>query len=463
MAQRETWTTRLGFILAAVGSAVGLGNIWGFPFQAGRNGGAAFLLVYLVVVLLVGLPAMLMEFVVGRRSKKNPVDAFRELGYGSWTFAGALTAFIAFWILSFYSVVGGWVIRYLVGSVTGAYFGGTEVGNYFLSIAMGPDAVAFHALFMLLSVGIVALGVSDGIERATKLMVPSVVVLLVGIAVWAATLTNAGAGYDFYLSPDLGEVQWGTVIPYAVGQAFFTLSLGMGAMITYASYLGEDDSLPADGGIIVVLNTLVGVLAGFVVFPVLFHYDPSIDLSGAGGSGTAFTTLSSAFAGLGGVGRVLASVFFFVLLIAALSSSISLLEVVTSYVLDNTDYERSSVSVGAGSAVFLFGLPAALGLNWLGLQNASGIDTLTWYNDIAYNLLLPLSVLAVAVFVGWVYGRDALDEIRRGSGTANWFDVTWLWFVRLVVPAGILFTLVLGVQTLLVNAQVLAGPVFEFG
>ncbi|MFC7046453.1 sodium-dependent transporter [Halobacteriaceae archaeon GCM10025711] len=457
MAERETWTTRLGFILAAVGSAVGLGNIWGFPFQAGRNGGAAFLIVYLVVVLLIGLPAMLSEFVVGRRGRKNPIDAIAELGHREWSFAGGIGAFAAFWILAFYSVVGGWVIRYVYGTATGAYFGSTGAGEYFMSIAMGWDAVALHALFLLLTFGIVAFGIEHGIERATKLMVPSIVVLLLGIGIWASTLSNAGVGYEFYLAPDLGELtaNLGSIIPYAVGQAFFTLSLGMGAMITYASYLGEDDSLPADGSIIVVLNTFVGVLAGFVVFPVLFHFDPQIDLAGAGGAGTAFTTLGAAFAGLGTSGRVLGFVFFLVLLLAALSSSISLLEVVTAYLIENSNYSRVQVAGTLAGVIFLFGVPSATGI--FGMD---GLTTLTWYNDIAYNLILPISVLALSIFVGWVVGHDSLDEIRQGSTVSRAFDVTWLWFVRLVIPGAVLFTLVLGIQSLLILGGVIQQPFF---
>lgn len=448
MAEREHWTTRAGFIAAAVGSAVGLGNIWAFPFQAGRNGGAAFVLVYLIIVLLIGLPAMMMEFSIGRSSQKNPVDAFREIGFKNWMFAGALAAFTAFWILAFYSVVGGWVIHYIQGAITGGYFGGTGAAEYFGQIASGWDAVVYHAIFMAITVGIVAFGVEAGIERATKVMVPSIIILLVGLAVWAATLTNAGAGYDFYISPDLGAVAWGTVIPYAVGQAFFTLSLGMGAMITYSSYLGQDDSLPADSTIIVVLNTLVAVLAGFVVFPVLFHANPGIDLSQAGGAGTAFTTIGAAFATIGGVtGQALAFLFFFVLLIAALSSSISLLEVVTSWILDNTAYDRMPVAIGAGVVIFLFGIPSAVGIFGMG-----GVATLTWYNDIAYNLFLPVSVLLIALFVGWVWGPRAVDELEQGSTTGEGFNMAWLWFVRIVIPLAVLFTLVLGLQTLAMNA-----------
>lgn len=438
--QRETWATRLGFILAAVGSAVGLGNVWQFPFQTGANGGAAFIVVYLLAVFLIGFPAMLSEFVVGRRAERNPIDAFARLGRRNWRVVGVLGTISAFWILSFYSVVGGWVIRYVVGSATGAYFGGSEA--YFGAIAAGPEAIGLHAVFMTLTVGVVAFGVTDGIERSTKLMVPSIVLLLGGLAVWASTLDGA-AGYAYYLSPDIGALRanLGTILPAAVGQAFFTLSLGMGAMITYASYLGRDDSLPIDGATIVIFNTFVGLLAGLVVFPILFSLGVE---PGSGGLGAAFITLAGAFAQLPG-GRFLGVAFFVVLLLAALSSAISLLEVVTSYLVDNTDRSRSTLAVALGGGIFLLGVPSAFGLSILG-----------WYNAIAYNLLLPLSVLSLLLFVGWVDADEAVAELRRGTGLSESGAVAWLWFVRTVVPFGVLVTLLLGLQTLAVNAGLLA-------
>ncbi|MFB6102548.1 MAG: sodium-dependent transporter [Haloplanus sp.] len=444
MTQRETWATRMGFILAAVGSAVGLGNIWQFPFQTGANGGAAFLVVYLAAVFLIGFPAMLSEFVVGRRAERNPIDAFARLGHRNWRAVGAIGTLSAFWILAFYSVVGGWVIRYVIGSARGAYFSGSEA--YFGAISAGPEAVAFHAVFMALTVGVVAFGVSGGIERSTKLMVPSIVILLGGLAIWAGTLDGGAAGYTYYLSPDIDALvsNIGSILPAAVGQAFFTLSLGMGAMITYASYLGHDDSLPTDGATIVVLNTFVGLLAGLVVFPILF----SLGIEpGSGGLGAAFVTLAGAFAQLP-AGRLLGIVFFVVLLLAALSSAISLLEVVTAYLVDNTSHSRSVVAVTLGLAIFVLGVPSAFGLS-----------ILAWYNAIAYNLLLPLSVLCLLAFVGWIDAGDATAELRRGTGLSESGAVAWLWFVRTVVPLGVLVTLLLGLQSLAVRAGLLAAPI----
>lgn len=434
MGERATWATRVGFILAAVGSAVGLGNVWRFPYLTAESGGAAFLAVYLVAVLLVGLPAVLAEFVVGRRAHQNAVDAFEQLGGRYWRIVGALMLFTGTIILSYYSVVGGWVLRYVVGSITGAYFG--DPAGYFQAISTGPGAVLFHALFMALTVGIVALGVQRGIEVSTKLMVPGIVVLLVALAVWAAGLDGAAAGYEFFLSPDVSALTGNvaTVVPAAVGQALFTLSLGMGAMITYASYVGEDDDLVVDGVSIVLLNTLVGILAGLVVFPLLFAQGVSV---GDPGPGAIFVSIATAFQTLP-FGRLLGTVFFSVVAIAALSSAISLLEVVVSYLVDNLDVRRPVLATGVGAGLFLMGIPPAL--------NSGAFSA---YDQLTGSLLLPLGVFLTVVFVGWVDGRDAVDELRRGAGGSAVAAHAWLWHVRVVLLAAVVGTLVLSVASFL--------------
>jgi NSS family neurotransmitter:Na+ symporter len=447
MADRETWATRFGFILASVGSAVGLGNIWRFPFQTATNGGAAFLVVYLVAVALIGVPAILAEFVVGRRANLNAIDAFDRLGHPRWKAVGALGVLTGFWVLSYYSVIGGWVIRYLLGSVTGGYLG--SPADYFGAISAGPEALALHAVFMLLTVGIVAFGVEGGIELATKFMVPGVVVLMLAIAVYAATLPGGGAGYAFFLTPDLDTIRsnLATVVPAAVGQALFSLSLGFSVMITYASYIGEDRNLGVDGGTIAVFNTFVGVLAGFVVFPLLFAQGVSPDTAGPG---AVFISVPTALAELP-AGRAVGFVFFAVVLIAALSSAISLLEVVTSYVIDHYRFGRKGTAIGLGAVVFALGVPSAWDTAWL-----------SWFDGIAVNLLLPLAVLLVVTFVGWILADDAVDEITRGTGLreTSTLPSAWLWVVRTVVLLAVTGTLVLGVRELLTPSGAYVVPPF---
>lgn len=436
MAQRESWATRVGFVVAAIGSAVGLGNLWQFPFKTAENGGAVFLVVYLVAVFLVGFPAMLSEFVLGRRTNENVVDAFAELGHRHWRIVGVLALATGFWILSYYSVVGGWVIQYTVGSLGGAYFGDPEA--YFGAVSGGTNSIAAHALFLAITTGIVAFGIKDGIERATKIMVPSIVVIMVGLAIWAATLPGAGAGYQYFLNPDFSSLaeNAGDVIPFAVGQAFFTLSLGMGIMITYSSYIGKDDNLPVDGSAIVVVNTLIGVLAGLVVFPILFANDIGVS-SGMGGPPALFVAVASGFASLGGIGRIVGFVFFVVVLIAALSSAISLMEVTVAYFVDNYGWSRFRLATWVGGGLFVLGIPSAWDVQWLG-----------WFDTLAYKLFLPVAVLLVLVFVGWVLAGDALAELREGTGGLSLFGPAWLWMIRTVVVAAVLVTLALGLQTL---------------
>ena len=433
MAERETWTTRIGFIFAAVGSAVGLGNIWSFPFQTASNGGAAFLVVYLLAVFLIGFPTMMVEFVIGRRGERDPVAAFKQLGHGRWSFSGGFGLFCSLVTLAFYSVIGGWVLRYIVGSATGAYF--SDPAGYFGSVSTGITAIGGHAIFMALTVGVVALGVANGIERATKFMIPAIIALLVGMAAWATTLEGAAAGYEYYLSPDFGVIaaNFWSIVPSAMGQAFFTLSLGFSVMIAYASYLGRDDSLPADGAAIVVVNTIIALLAGFVVFPLLYA---TTGVEGAsGGAGTAFVAIAGAFASLP-LGQVIGAAFFVVLLFAALSSSISLLEVPVSYVTENYGYGRPTTAVAMGAGIFLLGVPTTFG-SWLG-----------FYNDLVFELLLPVAVLLLALFVGWVADDDMVDELGRGTSLGGSFVTGWLWWVRVVIPIVLVVTLYLGATAL---------------
>jgi NSS family neurotransmitter:Na+ symporter len=440
MSERETWATRVGFILAAVGSAVGLGNIWRFPFQAATNGGSAFLLVYLVAVVLIGLPAILAEFAIGRRAKLNAIGAFEELGRPKWKLVGALGVAGGFWTLSYYSVVGGWVIRYVVGSANGAAL--TAPADYFGTISAGLPAVGFHAVFMAITIGIVALGIQEGIELATKFMVPSIVVLLLALAGYAFTLPGAAGGYEFLFAFDVNTVMenFSSVVPVAVGQALFSLSLGFSVMITYASYLSKDDSLAADGISIAISNTFVGVLAGVVVLPLLFAAGITPSGSGfpSGGPGAVFVAIPTALADLPApFGRVVSIVFFGVVLVAALSSSISLLEVVVSYLVDNYRVTRAPTAAGLGGVVFLLGVPSAIDTAWLG-----------WFDAIAVSFLLPVSVLLVVLFVGWVLGKDAVDELRQGMSANAPLPTVWLWGLRTIVLVAVIGVVFLNLQDL---------------
>lgn len=424
--KREFWTSRIGFIAAAIGSAVGLGNIWRFPYEAAGNGGGAFLLVNFIAVLLIGLPAMLAEFTIGRGTHRNVVDAYGRGGHPAWKVAGLFAMATSAWVLAYYSVVGGWVTRYLFASATGSYFG--DPAAYFDAAAAGTDALFFHTVFMLLTVGIVALGIERGIELGTKLMVPAILVLMIGLAIFASTLPGATAGYRFFLNPDFQylSANLATVIPAAVGEVLFTLSLGFGAMITYASYIESDHNLVTDGIAIVIVNTLVGYLAGLVVFPLLFAQNVE---PGSAGAGAIFVSIATAFQNLP-AGEVIGVVFYFVVLIAALSSSISLLEIVVAYFLDNYDVSRPVLAFGFGAAIFLLGVPTAY-----------NTDVLTVYDSIASEVMLPIGILLATVFAGWVYGREAVAELGQGVRERD-ISRFWLWHVRSVLLAAVVLTLV---------------------
>lgn len=437
---REQWATRIGFILAAVGSAVGLGNIWRFPFQVGQEGGAAFLVVYLLFVVVIGLPAILVEFVIGRRAERNPITAFKRLGYGPWKVVGAIGVVTGFVILSFYTVVAGWVTRYFFASFTGSYFADPEA--YFLGIASGLDTVAFHLLFVLLTAAIIAAGVQRGIELAVKVMVPAIIVLFLLLIAYAFTLEGATQGYAYYLSPEPGAIaeNWRSILPAAAGQALFTLSLGMGVMITYASYLGEDRNLGGDSAWIVALDTGIAIMAGLIIFPVLFTIGAE---PGEGGAGELFIGVGGAIADLP-FNQVIGALFFGTVAIAALSSAISIMEVIVSYMIDGFEMERTSATGIVAAAIFLLGVPTALDLAVLEI-----------YDTITAELLLPLGMFFLVLFTGWFYD-EALDEISRGTArdTGGTLPTLWLWHVRTVL-------LVLIGVILLVSIQGLPGTLAE--
>ena len=444
---RESWQTRIGFILAAVGSAVGLGNLWRFPWMTSENGGAAFLLVYLGVVLLVGVPGLLAEFVIGRRSRRNPVGALSDLSESSaWSAFGHVFVVTAVVLLSFYSVVGGWILRYFAGSFTGAYFGAP--GAYFDSINYGVEAVGFHLLFLGVTALIVLRGVRRGIERATKLMMPAIVVLLLALAAWGVTLDGASEGLAFYLSPDIAFLQANFlhILPAAAGQALFTLSLGAGTMLTYASYLGEDRSLAADGTAIAVLNTFVGVLAGVVVFPILFALGVG---AGGGGPGALFVSLASAFAALP-YGQVVGVVFFGVVVLAALSSSISMLEIPVSFLVDEYGLSRRAAVTSLTGVFAVTGAVCALDQGVFGFVAGTLVD-----------LLLTGGLVGFMLFAGWVLGADAVTELQRGSGSfARSLATPWLYAVGVFIPVFLIFTFVSGLAD---AAGVAVGPLSLLG
>ena len=427
MTTRDTWVSNFGFVLAAVGSAAGLGNIWRFPWLTAGNGGSAFLVIYLLIVLGVGIPGLLVEFVLGRRGQRTPIGTLRAITGSRWgSVIGAFHVLATLVILSFCSVVGGWILRYTVFSPAGAYFGQPQ--QYFAAASYGLPAVAFHLLFLGVVAGIVFFGVSAGIERVSKVMLPAVVLLLVGLAAWTATQPGTGAGYEFYLSPDTEYLanNFLTVLGPAAGQALFTLSVGAGSMLTYASYLEADESLPRDTLVIAISNTFIGVLAGLVVIPLLFSQgiDP-----GQGGPGALFVALATAFATLPG-GELVATAFFATVLMAAITSGINLLETPVGTLVDSFGVPRQQATL----LVSL--LLAAAGS---GLAMASPV--FQFVSGTLANLLLTVGLFAFLAIVGWLVRDEAVEEFRTGAGWFEPFAEPWVLAVGWVLPVVVLFSL----------------------
>ncbi|MFC7058209.1 sodium-dependent transporter [Halovenus salina] len=431
--EREQWSTRIAFILAAVGSAVGLGNIWRFPFITGENGGAGFLLVYLLFIVVVGFPAILVEFVIGRHTERNPVGAMQEIGRGAWQYVGWVFVVATFVIMSYYSVIAGWTIRYTILGLQDGYMADIDAAaSQFGQLSVGLEAMALHGFFLLGIIAIVGLGIRQGIELAVKVMVPAIIAIVVGLAAWASTLSGASEGYSFYLEPDFGRIasEWTSILPDAAGQAFFTLSLGFGIMITYASYIDEDRNLAEDGAIIIGFDTAIAVLVGLIVFPILFTagVDP-----GEPGPGAIFVSLSAAFGDLS-VGWLAGTVFFGTVIIAALSSAISLTEVVVSYAVDEHGMDRLRATVFVCMALFVLGLAPAYDLVFLDL-----------YDGLMNGILLLLGGLLISVYVSWLWAGPAVEELEQGVGDIGPLGTTWVWLVRVPVLAVILVSLWLGI------------------
>ena len=443
---RGQWGSKLAFILASAGSAIGLGNIWGFPTITSANGGAAFVVVYLLAVALIGAPVMLAEFVIGRRTQRNPVGAFRALAPGSaWVAVGALGVLAGVMILSFYSVIAGWTLAYIIKAASGEFVAGADTASIFTSVAgSAPVAIGWHAAFMVLTVLVVIGGVKDGIERWTKVLMPGLFAILLLLVVRAVTLSGAGPGLEFYLRPDFSRIDGGVVLA-AIGQAFFSLSLGMGAMITYGSYMTKNDDLETSAGWVVALDTSVALLAGLVIFPTLFHagLEP-----GTGGPGMVFVVLTSLLSTIPPEpwgGTIFGVLFFLLLMVAALTSSISLLEVATAWLVDDKGVSRKKASIGLAALAFVIGIPSALAngaVPWLSSLPGIGMDFLSFLFMIFGQYALVVGALLISVFTGWVWGvRNAAAEVRSNDGKFS-FERAWSFLIRFLCPVAIVVLLV---------------------
>jgi NSS family neurotransmitter:Na+ symporter len=424
---RDAWATRLGFLLAAVGSAVGLGNMWRFSYIASQGGGATFVLAYLILVAIVGVPLMTSEFVVGRMAQESPARSVRRLGGPGWAPLGWLFVFCGLGILAYYSVIAGWTMRYALDALRNAI--PSDTGAYFGAVATGWDAISWHVAFMALTILIVAWGVKRGLERAALVMMPILFLLLVSLAVWSATLPGSGDAYAYYLRPDFGRLLNPDILTDAAGQAFFSLSLGMGALMTYASYLGSKENLGREAATVALTDFGVAFVAGLIVFPVIFTFGLQAQI-GESSIGALFISLPRGFEELGRTGDFIDSAFFVMLFFAALTSAISLLEVVVAAIVDGWKWPRRKATIAAGAAIALLGIPAALDTNVLGAMDA-----------LIGQFLLIVGGLFTAILVGYRILPQADAELAQGMPNAA-ARRAWSVFVRYVAPAVLVMILV---------------------
>ena len=436
--QREKWSSRMGFILAAAGSAVGLGNVWKFPYIAGENGGAAFIFIYLMCILVIGLPVLIAEVLLGRATHRNPVGAFRTLSNSKfWTAIGGMGVFAGFVILSFYSVVAGWSFGYIVEAVKGSFYDYetmSSAGEHFESLVSNVYwIIGYLAIFMVVTMFLVYRGVQKGIERGSKILMPVMFLILIILMIRGLTLPGAEAGLSFLWSPDWSKITADSVL-VALGHAFFTLSLGMGAMMTYGSYMTQKGNVPLASTKVAFLDTLIAIIAGIAIFTAVF----AVGLDPAAGPGLIFHTLPVVFAKMPG-GYIFAILFFILLTIAALTSAISLLEVVVAYFVDERGWKRHRAVTVFGLVIFLVGIPSALSFNVLADVTLFGKTFFDIADYLASNILLPLGGLCIAVFVAWIWGFDkALIKMKDGAESIfenhEWVIVLWKIFLKFFAP-----------------------------
>jgi NSS family neurotransmitter:Na+ symporter len=441
---RESWGSRLGFIMAAAGSAVGLGNIWRFPYLTGQNGGSAFILIYLGCVLFIGLSIMIAEFAVGRRSQLAAVGSFKKFHRG-WTFAGVLGVLSGFFIMGFYPVVGGWATAYIFKSFGGLLKDSATIGDAFGGFIGNPvQPLLWMTAYMVANVFIVAKGVSSGIEKAGKILMPTLFVLLVFIALRSISLPGAGAGLTFLFKPDFTVVSGKTFLA-ALGQAFFSLSLGMGCMITYGSYVKKHERLPNNALIVVLMDTSVALLAGVALFPAIFAFG----LEPAAGPGLVFVVAPKIFAAMGGLGPILSAIFFLALMIAALTSSVSLLEVVVAYLMDERKMSRKNAVALSSSIMVVLCVLSSLSLGAMSGAKILGVGFFDFFDILTDKIFLAIGGMLISLFAGWFLKKqDLKDELTNGGAVKFALFEAWYFMIKFVIPIAIGFVAYFGIKSI---------------
>ncbi len=429
--------------MAAAGSAIGLGNIWRFPYVAGENGGAAFVFIYIIFVILIGLPVMIAELSIGRNTEKNPVGAFKKLFPRSlWKIIGGLGVFTGIGILSFYAVIAGYMVGYFVKIILGDLNNITsfeQADQIFKSFSANPYiSIGLFFLFIFLTVIVVMGGVSTGIERWSKILMPILFFLLIALAIRSVTLKGAMEGLVFYLQPDFSKITL-TTFARALGQALFSLSLGMGTMITYGSYISKKDNIVTSASSVCLFDTLIAILAGLVIFPALF----AMGMDPAGGPGLVFVVLPSIFAKMSG-GIIFGAGIFLLLSVAALTSTISLLEVPVAYFVDEHGWSRKKAVTLMGIITFFIGIPSALALGsnyFFTTFIKENFGFLDFMNALFGNYSLSIGAFFIAVFAGYKWGTHAVSKEVQAEGSLFYYRRMWAFLIRLICPIAIFIIL----------------------
>ena len=433
---RESFASKFGIIAAAAGSAIGLGNIWRFPYVAGENGGGAFILIYLIFIFAIGVPVLLSEFIIGRNTRSNPYRAFKKLKPNQpWYLVGVVGIGAAFMIMAFYSAVAGWTLEYLFQSISDGFTGKNpdQLNSMFLNFrdeTLRP--VLWQIIFMIMTAFIVLAGVKKGIEKYTKILMPFLLVIIIILDIKALTLPGASQGLEFLFKPDFSKLSANAILE-ALGQAFFSLSIGMGTLITYGSYISKKDNMANSAVVVSIADTAIAILAGVAIFPAVFAFN----IEPNAGTGLVFITLPNIFQQMSG-GYFFSLLFFLLLTLAALTSSISVLEVVVAFFVENLKMKRKNATIFATISTAYLGTLCAM--SWGGFSGFElfGYNFFSLLDFLASNVLLPLGGLFIAVFVGWFYGKGkTFREISNNGKLKVQYLSIFMFLLKYIAPVAV--------------------------
>ncbi|WP_419893480.1 sodium-dependent transporter [Oceanobacillus kimchii] len=430
--RKDQWASKLGFILSSAGAAVGLGAIWKFPYMTGMNGGGAFFFIFILFTIIIGLPLLIAEFIIGRGAQKEAISAYQKLAPKSiFSFIGHWGVIGAFILMSFYSVVGGWVLIYSLLSIPGMVItDGTQYAELFASITGNPLlTIVGLALFIFINSFVISSGIKNGIEKYSKVLMPLLFIFFIIIVIRSVTFEGAMEGIQFFLQPDFSKLN-GENILYALGQAFFSLAVGISVMVTYSSYLDKNVSLGSSAASVSIMNIFVSLLAGLAIFPIVF----SFGLEPTEGPGLLFIVLPEAFAQMP-FGELFLSLFLLLFLFAILTSSFSMLEIITAAVTEKKNVSRKSVAWIAGILVLVAGIPAALSSNVLADFHIFGKTVFDASDFLVSNIMLPAGCLFISIFIGFKMDKQLVrQEFSYGNNLSNGVFQTWYQLMRWVVP-----------------------------